>query len=70
MPLKATTTTRTVKIISAPPKRKRNDEGPPTVVTPARKKWSPETRTIRITELDSDEEEMMKEDSANQSGNE
>ena len=62
--------TRTVKMISAPSKRKRNDEGPLTVDTPIRKQRSPETKTVRIIELDSDEEEVMEEDSADQSGNE
>jgi len=57
-------------MISAPLKRKRNDEGLLTVDTLVRKRRSPETKTVRITELDSDEEEVMEEDSADQSENE
>jgi len=57
-------------MISAPPKHKRNDKGPLTVDTPVRKRRSPETKTVRITELDSDEEEAIEEDSADQLGNE
>ena len=67
--LKATTTTHTVKIISVPPKRKRNDEGLLTVNTPICKWRSLEIKTIQIIELDSDEEEVIEEDSTNQSGN-
>jgi len=70
MPFKATTTTRIVKMISAPPKYKRNDEEPLTVNTPVCKWRSPETKTVRIIELDSDEKEVMEEDSANQLGHE
>ena len=64
MPLKATTTTHTVKMISVPPKHKGNDEGLLTVTTPTCKRRSPETKTIQITELELDEEEAMEEDSA------
>ena len=68
MLLKATTTC-TVKMILAPPKCKRNNEGPFTINTPVYKRRSLETKTIQIIELDSDEEEVIEEDSADQLGN-
>ena len=69
MPFKPTTTIQTVKVISVLPKQKRNNEGLSTVATFVYKGRLLETKTICITELDSDEE-CIEDNSANQLGNE
>ena len=63
MPLKATTNPRTVKMILGPLKCKMNNKGLLTVNILVCKRRSLETKTIRIMELDLDEEEVIEEDS-------